>query len=58
MSKLKRVIKDPIFEDIERPINVDSGDPLPDNQYFTDDDIQNPYYTDDDRNNNYVAVDP
>jgi len=31
---------------------------LPDNQYFTNDDIQNPYYTDDDRNNNYVAVDP
>jgi len=57
MSKLKRVIKDPIFEDIERPINGGSN-PLPDNQYFTNDDIQNPYYTDDDRNNNYVAVDP
>ena len=56
MSKLKRVIKDPLFEDIERPINVDSN-PLPENQYFTDDNTQNAYYTDDNKDNNYVAVD-
>lgn len=57
MSKLRRPIKDPLTEDIERPINVDSTD-LPENQYFTDDTVNNAYYTNDDKNNNYVAVDP
>lgn len=56
MSKLKRVIRDPFFEDIERPINVDSN-LLPENQYFTDDNKKNTYYTDDNKNNNYVVED-
>lgn len=57
MSRLKRPISDPIYDEIERPIDVDSN-PLPENQYFTDDNKQNPYYTDDNKQNNYVAVDP
>lgn len=57
MSKLKRPIRDPLYDEITRPIDVDSN-PLPDNQYFTDDNTQNAYYTDDNKQNNYVAVDP
>lgn len=57
MSRLKRPISDPIYDEIERPIDVDSN-PLPENQYFTDDNKQNAYYTDDNKQNNYVAVDP
>lgn len=57
MSKLKRPIFDPLYDEIERPIDVD-GNPLPDNQLFSDDNKQNPYYTDDNKMNNYVAEDP
>lgn len=57
MSKLKRPIRDPLYDELYRPINDDSN-PLPDNQLFNDDNKQNPYYTDDNKMNNYVTVDP
>ena len=56
MSKLRRIIEDPIHSDIERPINVTTTQ-LPDNQYFNDDAENKPYYTNTDKTNNYVSVD-
>lgn len=56
MSKLRRPLKDPLTEDIERPINIDAGG-YPENQYFTNDDKTNAYFTNDDKTNNYVTTD-
>lgn len=57
MAKLRRPIQDPVTEDIERPIEGDSGG-YPDGQYFTNDDMTNAYFTNDDKSNNYLYADP
>ena len=57
MSKLRRPIRDPLTEDIERPIDG-GGNLLPPNQYFTDDAANDPYFVDDNKDNNFIVVDP
>lgn len=56
MSKLNRIIGDPLFDDIQRPINATES-LYPQYQYFSDDNTQDAYFIDDNKLKPYTAVD-
>lgn len=56
MSRLKRIITEVASHTADR-ILEGIGEHLPENQYFTNDDMTNAYFTDDATNNNYVTMD-